>query len=124
MDRFQEPAPLPDDATTLDTMKHRLKTKSGKAVYAKRKSTIEPVFGIIKSVMGFREFLLRRLGAVRGERDLVCIAFNLKRLSLWPNSLITNKRDRFVRVATFLTLALGPVQFSCLIRKGPFEAAL
>ena len=46
MERFQEPAPLPDDATTLDTMKHRLKTKSGKAVYAKRKSTIEPVFGI------------------------------------------------------------------------------
>jgi hypothetical protein len=61
-------------------MKHRLKTKSGKAVYAKRKSTIEPVFGIIKSAMGFRQFLLRGLTAVKGEWDLVCIAFNLKRL--------------------------------------------
>ena len=80
MDRFREPGPLHDDATTLDTMKHRLKTTSGKAVYAKRKSTIEPVFGIIKSVMGFRQFLLRGLEAVKGEWDLVCIAFNLKRL--------------------------------------------
>lgn len=80
MDRFREPAPLPDGATVLDTMKHRLKTRSGKAVYAKRKSTIEPVFGIIKSVMGFRQFLLRGVEAVKGEWDLVCIAFNLKRL--------------------------------------------
>jgi hypothetical protein len=45
-----------------------------------RKSTIEPVFGIIKSVMGFRQFLLRGLDAVKGEWNLVCIAFNLKRL--------------------------------------------
>jgi hypothetical protein len=80
MERFQEPAPLPDDANAVDTMKHRLKTKSGKAVYATRKSTIEPVFGIIKSVMGFRQFLLRGLDAVKGEWSLVCIAFNLKRL--------------------------------------------
>ena len=80
MDRFREPVPLPDGATVLDTMKHRLKTRSGKAVYAKRKSTIEPVFGIIKSVMGFRQFLLRGVEAVKGEWDLVCIAFNLKRL--------------------------------------------
>lgn len=80
MDRFREPGPLPDGATVLDTMKHRLKTRSGKAVYAKRKSTIEPVFGIIKSVMGFRQFLLRGVEAVKGEWDLVCIAFNLKRL--------------------------------------------
>jgi transposase len=80
MERFQDPAPLTDDANAVDTMKHRLKTKSGKAVYATRKSTIEPVFGIIKSVMGFRQFLLRGLDAVKGEWDLVCIAFNLKRL--------------------------------------------
>jgi hypothetical protein len=80
MERFQEPPPLPDDANAVDAMRHRLKTKSGRAVYAKRKSTIEPVFGIIKSVMGFRQFLLRGLDAVKGEWDLVCIAFNLKRL--------------------------------------------
>ncbi len=49
-------------------------------VYATRKSTIEPVFGIIKSVMGFRQFLLRGLDAVKGEWNLICIAFNLKKL--------------------------------------------
>jgi len=49
-------------------------------VYAKRKSTVEPVFGIIKAVMGFRQFLLRGKNAVKGEWVLVCIAFNLKRL--------------------------------------------
>jgi hypothetical protein len=80
MDRFQEPPPLSNDANAVDTLKHRLKTQSGKAAYAKRKSTIEPVFGIIKSVLGFRQFLLRGLDAVKGEWDLVCIAFNLKRL--------------------------------------------
>lgn len=78
MERFKEPPPLPDDAGAV--VKHRLKTKTGKAVYATRKSTIEPVFGIIKAVMGFRQFLLRGLEAVEGEWDLVCIAFNLKRL--------------------------------------------
>ena len=80
MERFQDPPPLPDGANPVDTMKHRLRTTSGKAVYAIRKSTIEPVFGIIKSVMGFRQFLLRGLDAVKGEWDLVCIAFNIKRL--------------------------------------------
>jgi Transposase DDE domain len=80
MKRFQELASLPDEANAVDAMKHRLKTKAAKAVYATRKSTIEPVFGIIKSVMGFRQFLLRGLDAVRGEWNLVCIAFNLKRL--------------------------------------------
>ena len=80
MERFQEPEPLPGPANAVDAMKHRLKTQSGKAVYAKRKSTIEPVFGIIKSVMGFRQFLLRGFEAVKGEWNLVCIAFNLKRL--------------------------------------------
>ncbi len=54
MERFQEPASLPDEANAVDAMKHRLKTKKGRALYAMRKSTIEPVFGIIKSVMGFR----------------------------------------------------------------------
>jgi len=80
MERFQDPPPLPDGANAVYTMKHRLRTISGKAVYAIRKSTIEPVFGIIKSVMGFRQFLLRGLDAVKGEWDLVCIAFNIKRL--------------------------------------------
>ena len=48
-------------------MAHRLKTREGRDLYALRKQTPEPVFGIIKSVMGFRQFLLRGLEKVRGE---------------------------------------------------------
>ena len=80
LERFAEPPALPDDADVVDAMKHRLKTSSGKAVYAKRKSTIETVFGIIKAVLGFRKFSVRGLDAVKHEWDLVCIGFNLKRL--------------------------------------------
>ncbi len=87
MERLQESASLPDEAHAVDTMKHRLKTQSGKAVYATRKSTIEPVFGIIKSVMGFRQFLLRGLDAVKGEWNLVCIPLSSKGSTPWPNRL-------------------------------------
>jgi transposase len=80
MERFREPSPIPDDADAVTKMKHRLLTQAGKKLYAKRKSTIEPVFGIIKAVMGFRRFLLRGYQSAQGEWDLVCIAWNLKRL--------------------------------------------
>ena len=80
MDRFAEPPPLPAEADAPEKMKHRLKTKDGKAVYAKRKSTIETTFGIVKAVMGFRKFLLRGIDLVTHEWDLVCMAFNMKRL--------------------------------------------
>jgi transposase len=79
-ERFSRPEPLPENADPVTKMKHRLKTPQGKKLYAKRKSTVEPVFGIIKAVMGFRQFLLRGLQSVSGEWDLVCIAYNLKRL--------------------------------------------
>ena len=79
-ERFSEPEPLPEGAGNVTQMKHRLKTQAGRAIYAKRKSTIEPVFGIIKAIMGFRQFLLRGVESVRGEWNLVCIAWNLKRL--------------------------------------------
>lgn len=79
-ERFSEPEPLLAPADPVTQMKHRLKTMVGKAIYAKRKSTVEPVFGIIKAVMGFRQFLLRGLKRVAGEWDLVCIAYNLKRM--------------------------------------------
>ena len=70
--------PATDDPVAQ--MRYRLGTEAGKALYAKRKSTIEPTFGIIKHVLGFRQFLLRGLGNVEGEWDLVCIGFNLKRM--------------------------------------------
>ena len=53
-ERHSEPPALPENATPLQTMAHRLKTKAGRALYTLRKQTVEPVFGIIKSVMGFR----------------------------------------------------------------------
>lgn len=61
-------------------MKHKLKTDNGRELYAKRKSTVEPVFGIIKHVMGFRQFLLRGFETVTGEWTLVSIAWNIKRM--------------------------------------------
>lgn len=79
-----EAPPNPD---AMGAMKHRLKTKEGKAFYAKRKTTSEPVFGILKEVMGFRRFLLRGLAAVQGEWRLVCLAFNLKRLFVLQQGL-------------------------------------
>ena len=81
-ERHSEPPALPEDATPLQTMAHRLKTKAARALYALRKQTIEPVFGIIKSVMGFRQFSLRGLTKVTGEWSLVCLAWNLKRLAV------------------------------------------
>jgi hypothetical protein len=59
---------------------HRVQTRAGKAPYAKRKATVETVFGIIKHVLGFRQFHLRGLRAVKGEWTLACIGWNLKRL--------------------------------------------
>jgi hypothetical protein len=79
-ERFAVADPLPADADAVTQMKHRLKTAAGRDLYGKRKCTVEPVFGIIKAIMGFRQFLLRGVEAVRGEWDLVCMAWNLKRL--------------------------------------------
>jgi transposase len=75
-----EPAPPPPDASLTVQMAYQLRTAIGKAVYGARKSTVEPVIGIIKEVLGFRQFSLRGLGAAAGEWSLVCVAWNLKRL--------------------------------------------
>ena len=76
-----EPVPeCPPDADAVTRMRHRLKTPDGKAVYARRKSTVETVFGIVKEVMGFRRFHVRGLEAVNGEWTLTCLAWNLKRM--------------------------------------------
>jgi transposase len=74
------PNALSASATPMQTMAHRLKTAEGRALYALRKQTPEPVFGIIKSAMGFRQFLLRGLGSVKGEWNLVTMSWNIKRL--------------------------------------------
>ncbi len=82
IERFIDPAPLPEDAKPIDKMRNKLKTVEGRKVYAQRKSTVEPVFGIIKHVLGFRQFFLRGLAAVSGEWTLVSMAWNLKRMFL------------------------------------------
>ena len=79
-ERFVEAPPAPDNPTPLEAMSHRLQTPAGKKLYALRKQTPEPVFGIIKSVMGFRQFLLRGLDNVQGEWTLVTMAWNMKRM--------------------------------------------
>jgi transposase len=79
-ERFAPAPPPPDHPTPVAAMAHRLKTPEGRALYALRKHTPEPVFGIIKSALGFRQFLLRGLDNVRGEWNLVTMAYNVKRL--------------------------------------------
>jgi len=79
-DRFGPAPPAPDHPSPLAAMAHRLATPPGRRDYALRKQTPEPVFGIIKSVMGFRQFSLRGLANVRGEWSLVTLAWNVKRM--------------------------------------------
>ena len=78
--RWADPPPLAAEANAVEAMKHRLQTRQGRAIYGRRKCTVEPVFGIIKAVLGFRQFHLRGLEAVAGEWTLVTLAWNLKRM--------------------------------------------
>jgi hypothetical protein len=74
------PKSPPESATPMQKMAHRLKTPRGRKLYALRKQTPEPVFGIIKSVMGYRQCLLRGLENVSGEWNLVTLSWNIKRM--------------------------------------------
>ena len=78
--RLADEPKAPEKPTPVEAMQYQMKTKQGKEFYAKRKSTVEPVFGIIKEIMGFRHFMLRGIEAVEGEWTLICLAYNLKRL--------------------------------------------
>ena len=79
-ERFADAPPPPENPTPVEAMAHRLQTPEGKKLYAKRKHTPEPVFGIIKSILGFRQFLLRGLEKVKAEWTLVTLAWNMKRM--------------------------------------------
>jgi len=76
----ERPAPPPDDASPKIKMAYKLQTEVGQALYRLRKCTVEPVIGLLKEILGFRQFSLRGLAAAAGEWCLVCLAFNLKRL--------------------------------------------
>lgn len=78
--RFADDPPPPQQPSPVEAMAHRMSTREGRSIYARRKSTVETVFGIIKHVLGFRQFLLRGLESVSGEWSLVCIGWNIKRL--------------------------------------------
>lgn len=80
LEKHEDPPALPPGASTAEIMEHRLSTKAGKELYGMRKQTVEPVFGIIKEVLGFRRFLLRGLEKVDLEWTLVTTSYNLKRL--------------------------------------------
>ena len=80
---YKEPCPrgpLPAGASRVDRMRRKLKTKAGRAVYAARKTIVEPVFGQIKQARGFRQFLTRGIDKVRGEWALVCLTHNVLKL--------------------------------------------
>jgi len=80
-ERFgEDPNAPPDSASPMRKMAHRLNTRAGKKLYALRKQTPEPVFGIIKSVMGFRQFLLRGFEHAKGEWNLVTMSWNIRRM--------------------------------------------
>jgi transposase len=82
-ERFaQQPEPPAEDASLIVKMAYKLRTIIGKRIYGLRKSTVEPVIGIIKETLGFRQFSLRGLLAAAGEWCLVCLAYNLKRLHI------------------------------------------
>jgi transposase len=75
-----EPEPPAENASPQVKMAYKLRTQIGQAIYRLRKCTVEPVIGIIKAVLGFRQFSLRGLASAAGEWCLVCLAFNLKRM--------------------------------------------
>jgi len=79
-ERMEVPEPPGEGATALEEMAYRLKTPQGRALYGKRKSTVEPVFGQIKHVLGYRQFMLRGFDRISGEWTLVTMAYNLRRL--------------------------------------------
>ncbi len=86
-ERFaQQPEPPAEDASPIVQMAYKLRTDIGKRIYGLRKSTVEPVIGIIKETLGFRQFSLRGLLAAAGEWGLVCLAYNLKRIHI----MVTN----------------------------------
>jgi hypothetical protein len=80
LEKQPQPAPLPEDASAKEKMVHRLRSEEGKETYGKRHQTVEPVFGIIKEALGFRQFLLRGIEKVSIEWNLVTLAYNFKRL--------------------------------------------
>jgi hypothetical protein len=80
LERFAADAPVPESDDPVAKMVHRLGTQKGRLLYGLRKQTVEPVFGIVKRVMGWSQMSMRGLAKARGEWSLVTMAWNIKRL--------------------------------------------
>ena len=76
LEKMEDPAAPPPDATVAEQMRHRLKTSAGRKLYKLRQQTVEPVIGIVKAGLGFRQFLLRGQAKVATEWTLVCLAYS------------------------------------------------
>ena len=100
-----EPTPPLESASPKVKMAYKLKTQIGKAIHGARKSTVEPVIGIIKEVLGFRQFSLRGEVAAAGEWCLVCLAFNLKRLHSLTSGRLLSDRLRLAPVESRVELS-------------------
>ncbi len=79
----------PEGVAALEAMRWKLRTEEGRQVYAERKTIVEPVFGQIKEVRGFRRFLLRGLEKARAEWSLQCLTHNLLKLFRSPAAMAT-----------------------------------
>ncbi len=90
--------PAPENPTPVEAMRQRLQTKEGKKRYALRKQIPEPVFGIIKLVLGFRQFLMRGLDKVRGEWTIVTMAWNMKRMFALAGANCATSRSLHVQL--------------------------
>ncbi len=75
--RLTARGPITPDMTVADRMRRKLSTRRGSEIYGKRKTIVEPVFGMIKATLGFRQFGLRGLDKAKAEWDLVCTCHNL-----------------------------------------------
>ena len=84
-----EAAEAEPPATAQERMAAKVRTPAGRALYARRKVIVEPVFGQIKEARGFRRFLLRGLDNIRGEWRLVCLTHNLLKLWRYAGALRT-----------------------------------
>jgi len=84
--KHSEPSPpapdaaLPEDATPKQRMAHKLRTEQGRAVYARRKTIVEPVFGQMQTVQDARRLLLRGKAAARAQWRFNCAIHNLLKL--------------------------------------------
>ena len=82
----------PTAVTAKERMRAKLDTESGRALYAQRKTIVEPVFGQIKEARGFRRFLMRGLDKIRGEWRLVCLTHNLLKIWRYGGNFVRSSR--------------------------------